>query len=351
MSCDYPRKMYGANSAKGPQFNRPDGKYIPIPCRMCLGCRLDYGMNWGIRGMVEAREHEESQFITLTYDQENLPEDWSLNPDHTQKFIRALRKKVAPKEIKFMLSGEYGGVTSRPHYHGILFGLELPDRQPFSTNERGEMLYTSKTLEDVWGKGFVLVGDVTEQSCRYSVSYMLKDTQGDYDKSNPYLVVDPTTHQTQERLRPFSRFSNRPGIGRKGIEKYLKEIFPNNFMVMRKLSKPFWDHSRGGNTQSEEYVIRPVPTYALKIAREIDKKLYEEVAAAREEFIKSDAGWKRQTAQARKAITINRDARLGLATRGGQKTKTINRIAVIDQRSTRVENLRKAQDERTRYAS
>lgn len=82
-----------------------------------------------------------ASFITLTYDNEHLPDDNGLQPDELQKFWKRLRMNLqrkyhefAPK-IKYYACGEYGskeriymspGGTiphGRPHYHAIVFGL------------------------------------------------------------------------------------------------------------------------------------------------------------------------------------------------------------------------------------
>lgn len=81
MSCYHPLKAF-----KSPQ--RINGKYILhfgesqdstfhltwLPCGRCIGCRLKYSKIWAARIMQEAQMHQENTFITLTYDDENLPE-------------------------------------------------------------------------------------------------------------------------------------------------------------------------------------------------------------------------------------------------------------------------------------
>ena len=48
-------------------------KSIRIPCRSCVECVLGYSNQWATRVAAEASCHSENCFITLTYNDENLP--------------------------------------------------------------------------------------------------------------------------------------------------------------------------------------------------------------------------------------------------------------------------------------
>ena len=74
--------------------------------------------------MIEAGQHTDNAFVTLTYADDQLPDGNSLCPEDVTKFLKRLRKRIDPVKIRYFLCGEYGeGSTSRPHYHLILFGL------------------------------------------------------------------------------------------------------------------------------------------------------------------------------------------------------------------------------------
>lgn len=47
---------------------------LQIPCGQCIGCRLDYSRRWAVRCCLEAQQYDHNFFITLTYNDENLPE-------------------------------------------------------------------------------------------------------------------------------------------------------------------------------------------------------------------------------------------------------------------------------------
>ncbi|WNK14085.1 MAG: replication initiator protein [Microvirus sp.] len=72
----------------------------------------------------ELGNHQNSIFVTLTYDDNNIPENDSLCKRDLQLFIKRLRK-ISPNKIKYFAVGEYGDTTDRPHYHLIIFGLSL----------------------------------------------------------------------------------------------------------------------------------------------------------------------------------------------------------------------------------
>ena len=56
--------------------------------------------------MHEAQMHEQNSFITLTYEDEQLPPGRSLQVGDWQKFAKRVRKQVGP--FRFLHCGEYG---------------------------------------------------------------------------------------------------------------------------------------------------------------------------------------------------------------------------------------------------
>lgn len=55
------------------KFNANYKKTV-IPCRKCIGCRIDYSRDWANRGYLESKKSPNSNyFVTLTYDDEHLP--------------------------------------------------------------------------------------------------------------------------------------------------------------------------------------------------------------------------------------------------------------------------------------
>jgi hypothetical protein len=107
------------------------GNELEVPCQKCIGCRLEYSRQWAIRGVHEAQMHDEAYFLTLTYNDENLPQYESLKKDDFQNFLKRYWKYLWPTKIRYIMCGEYGdnsdrpwepNILGRPHYHAIIYG-------------------------------------------------------------------------------------------------------------------------------------------------------------------------------------------------------------------------------------
>lgn len=51
---------------------------MDFPCGKCLACRIARTREWAVRIMHEMSEWEDSVFLTLTYDDDHIPDDQSL---------------------------------------------------------------------------------------------------------------------------------------------------------------------------------------------------------------------------------------------------------------------------------
>lgn len=87
--------------------NKP-GSQLQVPCGQCMGCRLEKARQWAVRCVHEAQMYKNNCFITLTYNDDNLPKSKSIDKKTVSDFMRKLRRKVKQKDIRFMASGEYG---------------------------------------------------------------------------------------------------------------------------------------------------------------------------------------------------------------------------------------------------
>jgi len=199
------------------------GTLMTVPCGNCIGCRAEQGRQWAVRMMHEVRMHESSLFVTLTLADEFLNENVELCPKDFQGFIKGLRK-TQERRISFFGCGEYGGITNRPHYHAVLFGIEFLDTVD-CTDINGRDYRWSKTLEDSWGRGLCEVGSVTMASASYVAGYITKKQRAkEITRANPSTGV---------LLVPeFSRMSLRPAIGRNWIHKYWTDVYPRDYVVI-----------------------------------------------------------------------------------------------------------------------
>ena len=210
---------------------------MEVPCGRCMGCRIDRTRDWSIRITHEAQMHEENCFITLTYNDDNLPLE--LGYEDFQKFIRRLRKKTGAK-IRFYMCAEYGERTQRPHYHAILFGYNFPDRThlPLAKSDR---LYESALLNKLWPYGYASIGGVSPTSAAYVARYLNKK-QSDYNPDGSPVdataILDPDTGVIRPRQPAFSKMSLKPGIGESWLKKYFSDVFPADRVVWNGQVKP-----------------------------------------------------------------------------------------------------------------
>lgn len=179
-----------------------------VPCGKCLGCRLDYARQWADRMLLELYDSKSAIFVTLTYDNDNLPVNdlgyGTLNKVDVQKFFKRLRKAFPDKKIRYYLAGEYGSKTFRPHYHAIIFNLDLADFSDLcyrGTNDIGCSFYSSDIFSKIWSHGFILLSSVNWRTCNYVARYTMKKQY--FFDSDEYKMVEP----------PFNLSSRRPGIG------------------------------------------------------------------------------------------------------------------------------------------
>lgn len=180
MSCNKPFLM-----------RRKDGTMVPVPCGWCLQCRIDKRNEWTLRLSHEVAKSG-GAFVTLTYDDANLPDDCGLHKDHVQKFLKRLRKHLDCK-IKYYAVGEYGSKGSpitglhRPHYHLIVTGISP--------------LRLAPLVSKSWTLGITKTLGAERGSIRYVLKYIDKQIHG----------VDALKAEYGDLQPPFALMSQ--GIG------------------------------------------------------------------------------------------------------------------------------------------
>jgi hypothetical protein len=220
-------------------------EFVNLPCGKCDACRFAHAKMWAIRCMHEAQLHEHNCFITLTYDDEHLPENCSLVKKDFQDFMKRLKSKVRDsyprllvstlgydqefadlmakklsRGIRFYMCGEYGDKLGRPHYHALLFGFDFPDKKAFKVTGSGELIYVSEFLQSVWKKGYSSIGRLTFSSAAYVARYCMKKVTG----KNAY-------EHYQGRQPEYTCMSRRPGIAKEWISKYHRDVYPQDRVV------------------------------------------------------------------------------------------------------------------------
>lgn len=233
----YRSKTLTKNGKRGVVFSKNSGfsdLATTISCGQCVGCRLERSRQWAVRLLHENKLHDESCFITLTYSDDFLPSDYSLNVKHFQDFMKRLRWEYSEslgKKIRFFHCGEYGENTQRPHYHAILFGIDFPDKTLLKDGEN--KLYTSEILTRIWGFGHAVIGSVSFESAAYVARYVVKKFKGPDDKKIAhYRLVDPETGEVHDRRPEYCTMSRRPGIARGFVEKFQSDIYPSDECIV-----------------------------------------------------------------------------------------------------------------------
>lgn len=263
MACFYPIQMFQLESGRVTQDSNAVDivRSFPAPCRRCLGCANDEKIEWGLRGMHEAKMHRFSAFCTFTYGDLYLPPNENCCYAHFQTFMKDLRAHTPGSVYSYMANTEYGGRTHRPHAHANIFGL-FPDDAKLYAKPNGNNLYTSKSLDELWGRGSVKFGQVTVGTAVYVGSHLAAKIDTDAYIARR-LWTDPETGEVILRCPEEFHASKRPAIGKR------------------------WYDAYGAHTRAHDFVLDsrgcrlPVPALYDRWHKELDPAGLEEVKAAR----------------------------------------------------------------------
>lgn len=254
MPCFYPATAYRCENNEV-VFDQRKGRVVSelrVPCGQCLGCKLERARQWAVRCSHEASLYEENCFITLTYNDEHLPDGGELDYTDFQKFMKRLRKyanrnnrtpkrrhgpQLPYRKIRFFMCGEYGPEKSRPHFHACIFNFDFDDRIYYKTSAAGSKIYLSAQLQNLWSDkggdpiGYVTVGDVNSDSAGYVARYSMKKTLG-RGSALDYEYIDIETGELLYKEKEFTRMSLKPGIGTGFYKKWFRDIFPADMCVI-----------------------------------------------------------------------------------------------------------------------
>lgn len=239
-----------------------------LPCRKCLPCRLNQAREKAIRCYHESKMHEDNIFLTLTYNEENLKSP-KLQYEDFQLFMKRLRRQNEQK-IPLMVTGEYGEIRKRPHFHALIFNYRPEDQKFKYTSDRGDRVYTSETISDLWQKGNIEYGDITMDSANYVARYAAKKLVHGNDQDHDF--------------HPIHKTSSKYGIGRSWIEKYYQHPLENGFVLLpngekSKIPRYYVDWAKKHQPQLWSYYVTEVQPKIQKLAEEQSQKEIEEFLA------------------------------------------------------------------------
>lgn len=267
MRCLSPRKVGFQADGKTIAWSQKNfsKEYAPfsLPCSKCIECRLEYARTWAIRCVHEAQMHEENAFITLTYDDAHLTSPKLIYADF-QKFMKRLRFANANKTLGLFVTGEYGELNKRPHWHALIFNWRPNDLTKLYTNHNGDQVYASDHLSNLWGCGMAEVGSVTFESAGYVARYAAKKLVHGHDADHDY--------------HPISKKSQKNAIGKKYLEKYYTDIFNYGYVEVNglKLSIPRYYEKWFQKHKPEEYLEY---VYQVKTSKQARAEAISEAAA------------------------------------------------------------------------
>lgn len=252
-------------------------------CRHCIGCKADRARDVSLRTAHEAHFVGRSCFLTITYDREHLPwESRPVSPAGLRQalqypgnvlpfagslrrrdlvlFMKRLRKEVFARyglRVRAYAVGEYGGRTARPHYHLCLLGFDFAeDRRPAGESKHGHSMFTSAELDRIWGQGMCWINEMGQEVAQYAAKYAVKQ-QGGRIELRQHLghvfEVEP----------PFDSLPRGRALGLPWLEEFWFDVFPRGLVVLR-----------GGAEV-------PAPGAYMRLLREVDPELFEELAERR----------------------------------------------------------------------
>ena len=222
--------------------------FLSVPCGKCDICKDRKAKEWSCRAMCESQSSSSiPYFVTLTYNDNCLPSN-GVRKGACQRFMKRLRinyERLTGKKstIRYFICAEYGSKTKRPHYHALLWNLDILNptqivdlvQKSWSFAVSPNYYKQVPDIMDVYGKpiykfmdgktprclyGYIKVSPITEGRVRYCMKYMRKD-------SDIPCTVDSATGELKLMNNTFFLSSRRGGLGKEWIDNKLQEYRDN----------------------------------------------------------------------------------------------------------------------------
>lgn len=208
-----------------------------VPCKKCFACRCAARYAWAFRLYQEFKHSQSAYFVTLTYNDDNVPTDVyykvidtkyytlvdkktgeikdckrniyaletsrsvifrkhkkyelrhnitnfdSLNRFHATDFLKKVQKyckRVYSHLCRYYLIGEYGDSDShRPHYHSLMFFKDVINLEQ-----------CENIVKDCWNYGNIVVKSVNFSNINYVGKHQIKECRGNYyqQKESPIFA-------------------------------------------------------------------------------------------------------------------------------------------------------------------
>lgn len=247
--------------------NRFSGKryplYLQVPCGNCDCCKKNAIASFVHRCELETQMYDSLPvFITLTYENKNLPET-GLSLRDLQLFFKRFRinleRQGYRERIRYVACGEYGRRTKRPHYHLVIWNLHQTNMVSYRQ--------IRATIERSWNKGIIrarFVDASDNKTFRYTAKYLRKDSCMPCGRAQKPGICG--------LQKPFICSSNRNGgIG----AQFLKSL---QYHIVREMdTKPHFLNKFSGQVkplQLNRFVLNKLfPTLSRSIPSEVKRSL------------------------------------------------------------------------------
>ena len=222
---------------------KSDGVLYLHPCGQCLNCRINDTRSWFVRSYFERKysDRDYHYFLTLTYNDEELPDDKLCKKNHLKSFLNNLNTSFNLR-LRYFATSDYGSINMRPHYHALLFSSKK---------------ITHKKIEQIWKKGFVKIKPITIENMKYVLRYTVKKTPFDGSLDGWFRLI--SLHWGEKFIEHYhgqeyilidgkkygipDYYKEKLGIKEQGLDssKYFDRLYLENKDVMDNYEKAYQD--------------------------------------------------------------------------------------------------------------
>lgn len=252
-------------------WDNNDSAEVMVKCGKCQECKLERGRNWTYKIFLEALDYTDKIFITLTYANEKKGQQ--LNKRDLQLFIKRLRKYLGNQEIKYFAAGEYGEKKGRAHYHIILLGWTPNDLKLRKKSKKGNQMYSSETLQKLWGHGLCTIQRFDYKEVNYLTLYLdhnnenlLKYNRKALYRKNKLIEELKIKHgilfRNDNNSKPY-KIRNVKDLSKEQLSKYQKEYRELMKTVRYKIHPEFNLYSLG--LGFDNFINKEYYKYSLNI--------------------------------------------------------------------------------------
>ncbi len=196
--------------------------FIQVPCDKCDVCQ-----ERKVNAFVQRMEMESQLydvlpwFVTLTYDNKHLPDHGSLCKRDVQLFWKRFRinmERAGYKgHMRYVLCGQYGPETLRPHYHAVIYNIQSKSYQ--------QWLEVKAIMQRSWSNGEVrrprLVDCQDNKTFYYTARYMCHESPLPKGCESPFILsslghggigskfIDNKAEELRHTLNPKFQWLNK----------------------------------------------------------------------------------------------------------------------------------------------